>query len=155
LCINISIGTISIHRDINSITLPSPKLAAIMKDYYHSIECLLAPKQDAKVLTNRNIGMLVSINANVENEGSTMFQYAWVSKGLFDRNLTLKSIREKEYDLITSGIQDYPEDVKKEIEANYEVALINKVNLIYGKIGFVKTYTPKIIPSTINNSDFD
>lgn len=143
LFINISIGTISIHRDFNSITLPTPKLAALMKDYYHSVECLLPSKQDAKVLTNRNIGMLVSINANVENEGSTMFQYAWVSKGVFNRNLTLASIREKKYDLITSGIQDYPEDVKREIEANYNVTLISEVNLLYGKVGLVKTYTPK------------
>jgi hypothetical protein len=27
--------------------------------------------------------------------------------------------------------------------ANYKVALINEINLIYGKTGFVKTYTPK------------
>ena len=143
LFINISIGTISIHREFNSITLPTPKLAAIMKDYYHSVKCLLSSKQDAKVLTNRNIGMLVSINANVENEGSTTFQYAWVSKGVFNRNLILKSIREKKYDLITSGWQDYPEDVKREIEANYKVTLINEVNLLCGKVGLVKTYTPK------------
>ena len=143
LCVNISFGTISIYNDLDSITPPSPKLNALMENYYHSIDSLIISKPNSKVLTNRNIGMLVLANANIENEGSTLFQYAWPSTNSFNRNLTLESIRNKEYDLITSGIQNYPEDVKKEIDANYKVTLTNEVNLLYGNTGIVNTYTPK------------
>jgi hypothetical protein len=143
LCINISYGTISIYHNFNLITPPSPKLNALMKNYYHSIDSLIALKPNAKVLTNRNIGMLVLANANIENEGSTLFQYAWPSVNFFNRNLTLESVRNKEYDLITSGIQEYPSDVKKEIDANYKVILINEINHLYGNTGIVKTYIPK------------
>jgi len=146
LCVNISIGTFWIHRDLTAMTLPTTKLENIMRDYYQSVGSLIATNKNAKVLTNRNVGALVVHNVNIDNEGSTMFQYAWASGNMFDRSPLLTAIREKKYDFITTGIQDYPEDVKKEIEANYRVALIKEVNLMFGKVGFIRIYTLPPIP---------
>jgi hypothetical protein len=143
LCVNISIGTISINRDFNSIYLPTPKLNSLMNNYYRSIDSLITNKDNIKILTNRNVGMLVQSNVNVENEGSSLFQYAWFSDFYFNRDLILTSIREKRYDFITTGIQDYPADVKLEINKYYKIILINEINLLYGKTGFVNTYVPK------------
>lgn len=142
LFINISIGAVEIHRQLN--TMPSPtKIESLMKDYYQSIGSLIATKPNARVLTNRNIGALISNNVNVENEGSTMFQYAWPHPKTFNRNLVLESIKEKKYDFIITGIQEYPDDIKQEIKINYKIALIKDENLIFGNIGPATVYIPK------------
>jgi hypothetical protein len=143
LCVNVSIGTISIYRDFNSISLPTAKLNYLMKNYYHAIDSLITTKESVKVLTNRNIGMLVQASVNVENEGSSLFQYAWLSDIYFNRDTILTSIREKKYDFITNGIQDYPEEVKSEINKKYKIVFNYEINLMYGKTGFVYTYVPK------------
>jgi len=143
LCVNVSIGTISIYRDFNSISLPTAKLNYLMKNYYQAIDSLITTKENVKVLTNRNIGMLVQTSVNVENEGSSLFQYAWLSDIYFNRDTILTSIREKKYDFITTGIQDYPEEVKSEINKKYKIVFNYEINLMYGKTGFVYTYVPK------------
>ena len=143
LCVNISIGIISIYRDFNTIHLPNAKLNTLLKNYYQSIDSLITNKENVKILTNRNIGMLVQSNVNVVNEGSSLFQYAWFSDFYFKRDVILTSIREKKYDFITTGIQDYPEDVNLEINKNYKIILINEINLLYGSTGVVYTYVPK------------
>lgn len=143
LCVNVSIGTISIYRDFNSIRLPTAKLNYLMKNYYQAIDSLITTKENVKVLTNRNVGMLVQTSVNVENEGSSLFQYAWLSDIYFNRDTILTSIREKKYDFITTGIQDYPDDVMSEINKNYKTIFINEVNLMYGNTGILYTYVPK------------
>jgi hypothetical protein len=114
-----------------------------MKNYYLAIDSLITTKENVKVLTNRNVGMLVQTSVNVENEGSSLFQYAWLSDMYFNRDTIITSIREKKYDFITTGIQDYPEDVMSEINKNYKTIFINEVNLMYGNTGIVCTYVPK------------
>jgi hypothetical protein len=143
LLVNGSIAAISVSREINASLLPTPKLEHLMEDYYQSISLLVANKPQVKALTNRNIGALVVNNVNVENEGSTLFQYLWNVQGSSNRNLLLTAIRSREYDLITTGLQDYPEDVKNEIDANYKLTLTKELIFFAGNVGLVRVYIPK------------
>lgn len=143
LFINISMATSEIRRNLNSISLPTQTLNQLMHDYYQSIGGLIEMKPEAKALTNRNIGALVEYGADVRNEGATMFSYAWAFPQLFPRDVLLSSIRAKKFDLITTGLQAYPEQVSKAINDNYKVAFTNEVNVYMGKMGQVTVYIPK------------
>jgi hypothetical protein len=57
--------------------------------------------------------------------------------------LLLTAIRSREYDLITTGLQDYPEDVKNEIDANYKLTLTKELIFFAGNVGLVRVYIPK------------
>jgi len=143
LFINMSIATSEIGRNLDSVSVPTPTLNRMMQVYYQSIGNLIEMKPNAKVLTNRNIGALVEHGADVRNEGSTMFSYAWEFPESFPRNVLLSSIRAKEFDLITTGLQAYPVEVSKEISENYKVAFTKEVNLMFGNVGQVTVYIPK------------
>lgn len=143
LFINISIGAVSINRQINTSAHPTVALENLMKDYYQAVGALVATKPNAKVLTNRNIGALVANNVIIENEGSTMFQYAWAYGGIFQPSVVLVAIREKKYDFIVTGIQSYPTNVLAEIDANYRVALAKEAILNLGNVGISTIYVPK------------
>jgi 4-amino-4-deoxy-L-arabinose transferase-like glycosyltransferase len=143
LFVSISIGTISIHRQLNSSIYPSPELAKIMQDYYQTVADLVASKPNAKVLTNRNVGALAATSVNIENEGSTMFQYAWAHGEIFQSDFVLSAIRTKQYDFITSGLQNYPPNVAEEIQKNYKVAIVKEEILQQGNVGLSTVYVPK------------
>jgi hypothetical protein len=143
LFLNVSIATFEIRRNLNSISLPTQTLNQMMQVYYESIGGLLEMKPNARVLTNRNIGALVEHGADVKNEGATMFSYAWGFPGLFPREVLLSSIRAKKFDLITTGLQAYPEEVSKAINDNYKVAFANEINMLWGNVGLVTVYIPK------------
>lgn len=143
LFVNISMGSISIYRQIRASVFPTASLENSMKEYYQAVGEIVRTKFNAKVLTNRNVGALVAKNASVENEGSTMFQYAWIHGEIFQPDVVLTAIKEKKYDLIATGIQDYPVAVKTEIEANYKVALVKEEILSLGNVGLSTIYIPK------------
>lgn len=143
LFINISIGTISINRQISNSIYPTAELENLMKDYYQAVGTLVATKPNAKVLTNRNVGALVANNVNIENEGSTMFQYAWRHGDVFQPSVVLATISEKKYDFIVTGVQDYPVNIRAEINTNYKVALVKEEILNLGNVGLSTIYVPK------------
>jgi hypothetical protein len=136
LFLNISIATLEIRRNLNSISLPTQTLNQLIGN-------LIESKPNARVLTNRNIGALVEHGADVRNEGSTTFSYAWEFPRLFPHEVLLSSIRTKKYDLITTGIQPYPAEVRKAIYENYQVAFTKDVNIYFGKVGQATVYIPK------------
>lgn len=143
LFVSISAGTISIHQQLNASVVPSIELKEIMRSYYQTIGDLVASKPDAKVLTNRNIGAWVATNAKIENEGSTMFQYAWIHGDIFQPDVVLTAIRNKKYDFIATGIQNYPANVENEIRSNYKIALVKEEILNMGNVGLSTVYIPK------------
>jgi hypothetical protein len=142
LIVNSYEGMITITRDLGSISLPTPSLERKMQEYYQSVATLVSGRQDMNVLTNRNVGALASTNVKITNEGSTMFNYAWNVPSVFDRNVVLSAIREKRFDLITSGLQEYPEDVKHEIDGHYHAILTKEVNLYFGNMGLITFFAP-------------
>jgi hypothetical protein len=115
----------------------------MMQDYYQSVALLVADKPTLNILTHRNIGAFVASNLKIENEGCTMFGYAWNYPLIFNRNVVLNAIREEKFDLITTGLQEYPEEVKREIAIHYRTVLTKEVNLYFGKVGAVNVYAPK------------
>ena len=115
-----------------------------MEDYYQSVSLLVANKPPLKILTNRNIGAFVSSNLNIENEGATMFSYAWGVPSAFNRGAILNAIRDQRFDLIATGLQDYPAEVNREIALHYQPALTKEVNLIFGQVGTVNVYVPRL-----------
>ena len=143
LFINIAIGSVSIHQQLNSIVAPSDNLKVIMQKYYEAVGLLVASTPDANVLTNRNVGALVSHNINVTNEGSTMFQYAWAHPELFNQNIILNAISKKEYDFIFEGLQPYPPNVRKRIADAYKVEMTMEQGVMLGNVGLINVYTPK------------
>jgi hypothetical protein len=143
LFVNIYIGIVETIRTLDKITLPNQSLEYKMQDYYQAISQLVSNKAASKVLTNRNIGALVFNDVVVENEGATMFSYAWNAPNIFNRDLILKSIQENKFDFITTGIQEYPEEVKIEIEKYYRPAFTKEINLYFGSVGVVTVFVPK------------
>jgi hypothetical protein len=143
LFVSISIGTISIHRQLNASVIPSPELEKLMEEHYQAVGKLVQERPNAKILTNRNIGALVAHGANVENEGSTMFQYAWAHGEIFQPSVVITAVREKQYDLIVTGIQPYPRIISDAIAANYKVALLQPEILSLGNVGLSTIYIPK------------
>jgi hypothetical protein len=142
LFVNSYEGMTATISELNGIKLPTPALEKKMQDYYDSVAELGSGKNSFKILTHRNIGAFVANNLNIENEGCTMFSYAWHSPGVFNRNEILDSIREQRFDLIATGLQEYPEDVKLEISSHYHPALTRNVNLRYGQMGLVTVFVP-------------
>ena len=141
LFLNGLMAAISISREINALPIPTPKLEKLMEDYEHSIAILVAEKPQAKAFSNRNIGALIANNVDVENEGSTLFQYVWHLLSDTSRNTLLARIKGREFDLITTGLQAYPEAIKKEIKANYKIALTKEV-VLNGHTGMILVYVP-------------
>lgn len=141
--ISISVGTVSIHRQLNASVIPSPELEKLMEDYYQAVGKLVQERPSARILTNRNIGALVANGANVENEGSTMFQYAWAHGEIFQPDVVISAVRAKQYDLIVTGIQPYPKIIGDEITKNYRVVLQAPEILSVGGVGFATIYSPK------------
>lgn len=142
LFMNANYGIKTASNEINNLNLPSPVLEKKMHDYYQSIKDLVANKPAVKILTNRNIGALVSNGVNIENEGSTMFAYAWNNAALFNRNLLLNHIRQQRFDFITTGIQEYPKEVRDEIAIYYRPLFTREVNLNLGILGPVTVFVP-------------
>jgi len=114
-----------------------------MQEYYSYVGELMKANPEAWVLTNRNIGALVEHKANITNEGSTMFQYAWAHPTRFNQNIILTSISDKKYDFIFTGLQSYPANVREEIEISYKLAMTKELVVYQGKIGLIKVYIPK------------
>lgn len=141
--LSMSVGTVSIHRQLSASVTPSPELEKLMEDYYRAVGVLVQERPNAKILTNRNIGALVAHGANVENEGSTMFQYAWAHGEIFQPSVVITAVREKEYDLIVTGIQPYPRIISDAIAVNYKVALLQPEILSLGNVGLSAIYIPR------------
>ena len=95
LFLSITLGTVTIHRQLSSSIYPTLGLENLMREYYAAVGELVLAKPNAKVLTNRNVGALVAHGINVENEGSTMFQYAWAHGEVFQPGVILQAIGEK------------------------------------------------------------
>lgn len=135
-------ASIVISREMDAFPMPTQKLERLMGEYEHSIGKLVATKPQAKALTNRNIGALIANNVEIENEGSTLFQYVWHTLKDTNRNALLARIKAREFDLISTGLQKYPEEIQNEIMLNYKVALVKEVNLFAGHTGKISVYVP-------------
>lgn len=142
LLVNSYVGITTTTRELGAISVPTPALEKKMQEYYRSVAALVAGRQDMNVLTHRNIGALVSTDVKVTNEGCTMFSYAWNSPLIFDRSAVLIAIRERRFDLITTGLQEYPKEVKFEIDMHYRPVLTQDVNLYFGKMGPASVFVP-------------
>ncbi len=142
LIINFSLGVKPVLLEFEAISLPTPAMEVKMKDYYQSVKKLVADRREASILTNRNIGAFVFSNLRIANEGCTMFTYAWHSPSVFNKDKIINAIREKRFDFISTGIQDYPEDVRAEIEKYYRPALSKETNIYLGKMGVVNVFSP-------------
>jgi len=142
LCLNVAIGTLSIEKTLSQISTPSQALEKAMLDYYQAVQNIARQRQDLLALTNRNIGALVNSHVQSENEGTTTFGYAWENTK-FDRSIIINSIRNRKYDLISTGLTPYPDDVIREIDSNYKAAFTMHINLNVGRQGAVTVYTRK------------
>lgn len=143
LFINGYLGMMTTLYHLGSIALPTPKLEKMMQDYYQSVALLVADKPPLKILTNRTIGAFVSSNLNIENEGCTMFCYAWKVPSVFNRGVIINAIRDKRFDLIATGQAEFPEEVNREIASHYQPVLTKEVNFHFGRVGTVNVYVPK------------
>lgn len=143
LCLNVSIGTLSIHKSLNNVSMPTRETEHLMAEYYQSIKMVVAQKQNVLALTNRNVGALVSNHVIIENEGCSTFGYAWENDASFNKNLIIDSIRKKKYDLITTGLSPYPSEIMGEIQRYYKVEFSRVINLNTGAVGPVTVYLPK------------
>lgn len=143
LFVSIAVGTFSIHQQLSTSIIPSVELKEIMRSYYQSIDELVASKPEAKVLTNRNVGAWAATKVKIENEGSTMFQYAWIHGDIFQPDVVLTAIKNKKYDFIATGIQNYPANVEDEIRSNYKIAMVKEEILNMGNVGLSTIYIPK------------
>lgn len=140
---NQSIAALHINRQIQYSNVPSEHLTTVMQNYYDAVGELVLNYPDVMVLTNRNIGAYIANKLNVENEGSTMFQYAWAHPNKFDKDIILKRVSGKEYDFIAEGLQPYPSDVQQLISDNYEAVLTKELGVYLGNIMQVNIYAPK------------
>lgn len=143
LLINSCIGIRTITKEIDAISLPTPKMEGMMQKYYQSVAGLVAGRTNLNILTHRNIGAFVTTDTKITNEGCTMFSYAWHFPSIFNRESILSQIKHKKFDLISTGLQEYPEEVQNEIIKNYRPALTKEVNLYFGKIGAATVFVPK------------
>lgn len=140
---NATVGASRNYDDLKQINLPTDELRQLMQTYYEAVGKLLEGKTNVKVLTARNIGGLVAGHADIRNEGSTMFGYAWLVPKIFPKEPILSAVNSKSYDIITTGIQSYPSDVLQAINQNYKIAFSGRTNLILGVIGVTTIYVPK------------
>lgn len=131
-----------ILHELDTFPMPTQKLENLMGDYEREIGQLVVGNPQAKALTNRNIGALIVNNVDVENEGSTLFQYLWVQQSNTNRDSLLAKIKAREFDLITTGIQAYPIEIQNAIVSNYKVALTREVVFFAGHTGNVSVYIP-------------
>jgi hypothetical protein len=143
LLINSCIGIKTISKEIDAIPLPGQQVKKMMEGYYESVAEIVAVKKSPNILTHRNIGAFVAANIQISNEGCTMFSYAWHFPSIFNRESILSQIRQKKFDFISTGLQEYPDEVKLEIIKNYQPILTKEVNLYFGKIGTVILFAPK------------
>jgi hypothetical protein len=143
LFVNVFSGAIPTFRDLSNLKSSVSAARELMSTHFFNVGALVVEKKPTSVLTNRNIGALVAAKVPVDNEGATMFSYGWLSER-FDKSIVLDKIRKREYDLISTGIQNYPVDVTKEIKANYILLLSSEANLYLGSRGIVEIYGPKI-----------
>jgi len=132
----------TIYQDLNMVGRPSHQNALDAEQYSKKIAALLAGKPNAKILTDRNIGAFVAHNANITDEGSSTFEYAWAFPSC-NQNIILNAIKGKEYNFIVSGLQPYPANITQAIEKNYRVALSGQINLIFKNAGLQRVYVPK------------
>lgn len=140
LCFNIVVTTISAHKHLNKSPVPDQETSRLMADYYQSVKLLVAEKGYVLALTNRDIGALVANQIRVENEGCTMFVYAWNNDPSFNHDAIINSIRRKKYDLITTGLSPYPADAMQAIQADYHLAFTKTANLNEGLLGPISVY---------------
>jgi hypothetical protein len=143
LLVNSCIGIRTINKEIDAISLPTPKMEGMMQEYYQSVAGLVAGRTNLNILTHRNIGAFVATDTQITNEGCTMFSYAWHFPSIFNRESILSQIKHKKFDFISTGLQEYPEEVQNEITKNYRPALTKEVNLYFGKIGPATVFVPK------------
>ena len=143
LFINGATASISIVNEMQNFPMPTNAMQNLMRSYDNEIGKLVSSKSSVLALTNRNIGALVSHNINVENEGSTQFQYLWHLQTESNRKSLISKIKAKNFDLITTGLQSYPEEIQRSIKENYKLAFNSEIVLNSGKTGVVFVYIPK------------
>ncbi|MCP4179892.1 MAG: hypothetical protein GY756_19190 [bacterium] len=135
-----------IYRNIIEISnknLPDNQLVKTMELNYLEIAELIEKEKPKSILSNRNTGALISVGFILENEGCTMFSYAWNKSPTFDKSIVLKKVQDKDYDLIVSGLQPFPDDLNKVIFENYYLHSESQVNLIYGNLGSQQIWKPR------------
>jgi hypothetical protein len=120
---------------------PSAWLAEIEARHYKQVGQLINNQPDGKALTRRVVGSMAGTRIRIENEGGAMFDYAWIQP-LF-RDKVLASIKNREYAIIATGMQDYPLEVTSAIEADYTLALVSEANFMMGNVGLMRFYIPK------------
>lgn len=140
---NGSVGALRSYDNFKHINMPTDELYQLMQTYYETVSSLLKAKPDAKVLAGRNIGALVAAHAEVRNEGSTMFAYAWPFPKIFAKDIVLSKVNKKEYDIITTGMQGFPSELAEAISQNYKITFSGKTNLIMGETKITTIYIPK------------
>ena len=114
LFVNVLSGAIPTYRDLSNLQSSVSAARELMSTHFLNVAALVVEKKPMSVLTNRNIGALVAAKVPVDNEGATMCSFGWHSER-FDKSIVLDKIRKREYDLISTGIQNYPMDITKEI----------------------------------------
>ena len=139
--INAVNAAIPVTRQLSELRASVEEVYPLMTEHYSRIATLAEERKPTNILTNRNIGALVAAGVPVENEGASLFSYAWYADG-FDRKIVLQAIRNKEYQFISTGLQPYPDDVMKLIGENYSILSEQKVNLYMGHIGKAYIYIP-------------
>ncbi len=141
---NIYSGMKNTSYVISGMKLPTPELEIMMQDYYDSVALLTVDKKNLHMLSHRNIGAFSTNGFRVNNEGATMFSYAWHSKNIFERKIILDNIRNQKYDVISTGLQAYPKEVMNEIIIYYSPVINKPINFRFGEIGRAIVYLPKI-----------
>jgi hypothetical protein len=153
LFVDIYKGMSQTNLIIKKMNLPTKELEKTMEDYYDSVALLSVNKLKPLVLTNRNIGAFSTNNFIIDNEGATMFSYAWPAKNIFKFEVVLENIRNQKYDFISTGLTKYPKEVMSEIITYYTPVFTKPINLHFGRIGLVTVYRPKNSTLLNNNSE--
>jgi len=143
LFLNSKDALISNYSDLSKVAFPNISQMKMMKHYYSGIAKMVKEENPKTILTNRNTGAFVAAGLVNENEGCTMFSYAWYHPLVFNKQPVLSNVKNKRYDLILTGIQEFPKDLQNEISKNYYISEENRTNFLYGRIGVQKIWKPK------------
>lgn len=149
---NATIGSIVARSDISRLGEPTPEMAAASKHYYEEVKLLIASHPGAHILANRNIGALVYAGADIENEGSTMFNYAWRFPAEFPKDYILSSIAAQKYDFIATGISAYSPEIQNIINKKYRVVVSQETNVLFSRRGKLEIFAPKSNKATLSEN---
>lgn len=145
LMINAGVGSVVARKDLEHYGQPTPEMAAASKRYYAEVKQLISTHPAAHILVYRNAGAMVYAGADIEDEGATMFGYAWNFPGKFPRDRILANIEERKYDLISTGVSPFPSEVKAAIASHYHSVVSAQTNILFSTMGQLDVLAPNEI----------